>query len=155
LALGLSYSASAAPKTYSYNDAGAPGGPYAGSGVFTIDIVGGLGEYTSSSASGLGDAFGVWNSVTFRANLGDQPGIVISNLNFSSIATHRPASGGGVLEFGISAADEWEHLLQVLGSEGYQIAEIRTVVPEASTWLSVAGLGAAGALALRRRSSKS
>ena len=138
----------APPTTYFFDDSGARGG--AGTGIFTIDIGSALGDFQASAVAGDGNTVGVWDSVMFRAHPGNYPGIVISNLVGATLEFSALALGGGEINSGSQADLEWENLLRQLNANGV-VVRPTGIIPEASTWLSVLGIGLAGFLVARRR----
>lgn len=131
-----------APTTYSFNDAGAGGA--AGSGVFTLEIGAPLGDYEATGVAGGGGTLGTWGGVEFSANAGSFSSLVISNLVGASITYSAPGIGGSDIHAGSQADLEWEHfLVELRTSFGIQIDPVAgaALVPESSTWISLAALG--------------
>lgn len=150
--LGFAPGARASDGTYSFDDSLVAGGPYAGTGVFTLTVGAPLGEYPATGVAGSGDAFGTWRSVQFRATPGGFTSLVISNLVDASIEFSLPGIGGGEIDPGSQADLEWAHFLTEANRIGLRIAPLSTVVPESSTWLGAAGIcGAAAVVGIRRR----
>lgn len=137
----------ASPILYSYDDTAA--GSFAGSGVFRIDIGVPLGHYEASDVGGGGATFGSWGSVSFLATPGVFGSLTISNLALASLTISLPGIGGGAIQAGSSASDEWDNFLVQAGRIGIRITEL-TAVPDESSTLGVLGAGLAGILAYRR-----
>jgi hypothetical protein len=135
--------------TYLYDDSGAEG--IYGKGIFTIDIGTTLKDYNATFVvGGLGTILpSPWTSVTFAADLGDGPSLLIKSFGSTGVVSE-DAIGGGAILAGSTAIAEWSNFLTEANREGFKITPLTHGVPDGGSLVGVIGLAFLGMFAVQR-----